>query len=88
MKQLIYLALPFLLLGCGLGDSDSGGSKSPVPYMMDDQLMSEGSATFYGSRYMYDYMRFRNPITGVIPANIKKRELEFVQSMPVKWRLL
>lgn len=86
MKNLIYLVIPFTFFGCGLGENDSDSKNSPVPYMMTDgHLMSEGSATFFGTRYMYEYMRFRNPVTGEIPANIKTKEMQFAQSLPVNY---
>ncbi|MCB9224504.1 MAG: T9SS type A sorting domain-containing protein [Crocinitomicaceae bacterium] len=85
MKQLIYIILPLFLIGCGLGNSDAEGEKNPGSYIMDDHLMSEGSATFFGSKYMYDYLRFRNPLTGQIPANIRQKEMEFAAGLPVNY---
>ncbi|MBK7130901.1 MAG: T9SS type A sorting domain-containing protein [Crocinitomicaceae bacterium] len=45
--------------------------------------MSYGNDSSLQSRVIYEYQRLRNPQTGVIPADIRKRELEFVQSLPV-----
>jgi hypothetical protein len=86
MKKLIYYLMPLAFVSCGIGNSDDDSPKSPVPYLMSDEhLMSEGTATHFGSKYMYDYMRFRSPITGQIPPNIRQKELEFVSTLPVNY---
>jgi photosystem II stability/assembly factor-like uncharacterized protein len=79
MKRIVYLFIPLLLSACGWNNS---GSESPAHYLQEDHLMSEGSATFYGSKYAYDWMRFANPNTGMVPANIKQKEMEFAATLP------
>lgn len=44
---------------------------------------SEVSADQPNARQDFELMRFRDPATGMIPANIREKELEFSRNMPV-----
>lgn len=48
----------------------------------EDHLMSEGSNTSPGSRYEWELSRLADPETGLIPANIHTKELEFAATLP------
>lgn len=44
--------------------------------------MSYGNDSSLQSRMMYEYMRLRNPQTGMIPEKIREKELAFAQALP------
>ncbi|MCH2225150.1 MAG: T9SS type A sorting domain-containing protein [Crocinitomicaceae bacterium] len=82
MKYLISIAALSLLFSCGSNSQkEESGSESkgvnPIDY-----LMSEGTNTSPGSRYEWEQMRLANPATGMIPANIRQKELAFAASLP------
>lgn len=79
MKYSVLIASFIFMFSCGTVNEDKNKGENPL---QEDHLMSEGTATDPGSRIEWERIRLANPATGQIPANIKKRELEFAQTLP------
>ena len=78
MKFQVFFILLLLLTGC----SQKQSTEISTENLNQDHLMSEGTATDPGSRLAWEYERLANPNTGLIPADIKRRELEFALTLP------
>lgn len=87
MKKKLYLLIfPVLLIACAKEDnksdnSDSSDGSSDFPNTIG--LMTEGNDTDPGSRLYWNWLRLRDPNTGMIPANIGRRERAFAATLPV-----
>ena len=77
MKKLVFLSIPLFVLACGQQENQDNDSSDQVI-----DLMTEGNDTEPGSRYEWELMRLADPETGLIPPNIKRREMEFAASLP------
>lgn len=82
MKYLLSLCLISLLISCGTDSQNDDSSSDDSGVNNLDYLMSEGTNTEPGSRYEWEQMRLANPATGLIPANIRQKELAFAAGLP------
>jgi photosystem II stability/assembly factor-like uncharacterized protein len=78
MKSLYLVFSLLVLASCSQDISKTNGSRSTNP----SEAMSYGNDSSLQSRVMFEYMRLRNPSTGMIPANIRSQELAFAQTLP------
>jgi photosystem II stability/assembly factor-like uncharacterized protein len=78
MKSLYFVLALVVLASCSQDVSKTNGSPSNKP----SEAMSYGNDSSLQSRVMFEYMRLRNPSTGMIPANIRSQELAFAQTLP------
>lgn len=78
MKLLYPTLLLLILAACSQNVSKTNES----PAVNQSDAMSYGNDSSLQSRVMFEYMRLRNPSTGMIPANIRSQELAFAQTLP------
>ncbi len=78
MKLLYPTLLLLFLAACSQNVSKTNES----PAVNQSDAMSYGNDSSLQSRVMFEYMRLRNPSTGMIPANIRSQELAFAQTLP------
>jgi len=81
MKNFLYLLILFSIASC---NEDKSDEVSPG-FLIEDDLMSNGDPTDPNSRHGWNQLRLTNPETGLIPANIRSRELEFSTTLPVNY---
>lgn len=82
MKSFYLVFAVLFLAACGTDTSQTKGYPSTHP----SEAMSYGNDSSLQSRVMFEYMRLRNPSTGMIPANIRSQELAFAQTLPVNMK--
>jgi photosystem II stability/assembly factor-like uncharacterized protein len=78
MKSFFLILSIIILASCSQDVSKTNGTPSSNP----SEAMSYGNDSSLQSRVMFEYMRLRNPLTGMIPANIRSQELAFAQTLP------
>lgn len=84
MTRQLLLVTSVFIFGCARESaSEVEIKKDNVPGLIPDELMSEGNELDLGSRYVWEWQRRANPNTGKIPPNIRQKELEFAQRLPV-----
>lgn len=80
MKVVLFILISILAFSCSqknkIENSDTHFSLTP------GETMSYGNDSSLQSRMMFEYMRLRNPQTGLIPENIREKELAFAQTLP------
>jgi photosystem II stability/assembly factor-like uncharacterized protein len=83
MKKITYFLLPLLLIACGKQDAqdNSEGNNS----RKIDRLMMDGNPLEPGSRDAWNLERLADPQTGLIPPNMRRRELEFAATLPANY---
>ncbi|MBD3637807.1 MAG: T9SS type A sorting domain-containing protein [Crocinitomicaceae bacterium] len=86
MKKISLLFIPFIIVACSKQQQTTPSEENNNQHEFSDDVMSEGDYTDPGSRRAWEYMRLANPNTGMIPANIRRRELEFAATLPAKWQ--
>ncbi len=79
MKNLLYLLIPTILFSCGDNQSNPSETENKIEF---DDLMSEGNEMDLGSRRTHELLKYADPNTGMIPANIRRKELAFAQHLP------
>lgn len=80
MKYFLLLSAFFVFYSCAEKDPQAISDGTS-----EDHLMSEGTATDPSSRQGWDLLRLADPSTGLIPANIKKREMQFAKTLPTNY---
>jgi len=78
MKSFYLIVSLIILASCSQDVSKTNRTPSANP----SEAMSYGNDSSLQSRVMFEYMRLRNPSTGMIPANIRSQELAFAQTLP------
>lgn len=83
MKNVYLFLLPLLFIACDQQNNEGQGNKKSLGEF--DQLMTEGSETDPGSRLFFEWMRRKDPVTGMIPPNMRRREMEFAKNLPANY---
>jgi hypothetical protein len=78
MKSFYLILSIIILASCSQDVSKTNRTPTSNP----SEAMSYGNDSSLQSRVMFEYMRLRNPLTGMIPANIRSQELAFAQTLP------
>lgn len=78
MKSFYLILSIIILASC----SQDASKTNRTPTSNPSEAMSYGNDSSLQSRVMFEYMRLRNPLTGMIPANIRSQELAFAQTLP------
>ncbi|MEO9533408.1 MAG: T9SS type A sorting domain-containing protein [Crocinitomicaceae bacterium] len=82
MKVLLPITFLALLISCSTEEKNNNKT-NPLHFVgADDGAMSEGTATSPGSRSEWEQLRLADPATGLIPPNMRQKELAFAQTLP------
>ena len=88
MKKILYFfILPMFIFACSKNEDQSDNVDSEdesSEFTNPIGLMTEGNDTDPGSRLYWNWLRLRDPNTGMIPANIGRRERAFAATLPIK----
>lgn len=75
-----------LLFACGQNDKDNPTATNENSSSRKfDHLMTEGNETDPGSRLYFEWERLKDPSTGMVPPNMKQREMEFAATLPANY---